>query len=223
MQHIAIIMDGNRRFAKAHRLPIWEGHRKGAETIENVVEWVFEKHGIKTLTVYAFSLKNFSRNELERAALMKIIAHEFRKLKNDPRIIRNEVRVRAVGRIDLMPKEVRDAIAAAEEATKHYTKHEFNLAVAYDGRAELVDTFNKLLSNGAKTVDEATIEKNLYLSSPPDLIIRTGGESRLSGFLLWLSSYSEFYFTNTYWPEFSQTDLETAILDYETRERRFGH
>lgn len=222
MEHLAIIMDGNRRFARKCGKPVWLGHNKGAEVLEDVVDWVFGKRDIKTLTVYAFSLKNFERNAVERAALMKILADEFKKLKTDPRITENEVRVRAIGRLELMPEEVLKAIRDAEQATAHFTKHEFNLAVAYDGRAEMVDAINGILSLGVGQVNEKTIQEHLYLSNAPDLIIRTGGEVRLSGFLLWLSSYSEFYFTDTFWPEFSEAELDAALSDYAERERRFG-
>ncbi len=223
MQHLAIIMDGNRRFARERGLPVWEGHRKGAETIENAVDWVFRKHEIPKLTVYAFSLKNFDRNRVEREALMRLFEREFKKLVEDPRIVENRVRVNVIGRTEMMPERVKRAISEAEEATAHFEKNEFNLAVAYDGKAELADAFNKLLSEGRESVDENAIEESLYLSSPPDLIIRTGGEKRLSGFLLWLSSYSEFHFTDTLWPAFSEEDLKKAIEDYKSRERRFGH
>lgn len=223
MDHLAIIMDGNRRYAKARGVPIWEGHRKGAETIERMADSVFTNHGIKTLTVYGFSLKNFARNQLEKAALFKLLEYEFKKLAKEPKIFDNDVKVRAVGRIDLMPENVRRAISQAEEATKNHTKHEFNLAVAYDGRDEIVHAVNEILRTGAREVTEELIEKNLFLSNAPDLIIRTGGEQRLSGFLLWLSSYSELFFTDTYWPDFSEEILSKALDSYKTRERRFGH
>lgn len=229
-KHVAIIMDGNRRYAKLQRKKdVLKGHEIGADILENVLDWSIEL-GIEIITAYAFSTENFNRPKKEVEGLMKLFVINFKRLVDHEKIHKNEVRVKVVGRTELLPDEVKEAIHDAEEATKNYNKRVFNLAIGYDGRLEIIDSFKKIINEvqeGKITVDdvnEELVSKNLYTEGldDPNLIIRTSGEERLSGFLLWQSSYSELYFCETLWPELRKVDFLRAIRSYQARERRFG-
>ena len=193
------------------------------------LEWSIEL-GIEIITVYAFSTENFNRPEHEVEGLMKLFVKNFKRLVDHEKIHRNEVKVKVVGRTELIPESVRDAIQEAEDATAHYDKRLFNIAIGYDGRLEIIDSFKKIIKQvqaGEITiddVDEDLVSQNLYTEglADPNLIIRTSGEERLSGFLLWQSSYSELYFCETLWPELRKVDFIRAIRSYQERERRFG-
>ena len=229
-KHVAIIMDGNRRYAKLQgNVDVVKGHEIGADTLEKVLDWSIEL-GIEIITVYAFSTENFNRPKNEVDGLMKLFIYNFKRKKKKKKIHRNEVRVKVVGRTELLPDEVKEAIKEAEDATKHYNKRFFNLAIGYDGRLEIIDSFKKIIEQvqdgkiSIDDVDEDLVSKNLYTEGidDPNLIIRTSGEERLSGFLLWQSSYSELYFCETLWPELRKVDFLRAIRSYQARERRFG-
>lgn len=229
-KHVAIIMDGNRRYAKLQgNVDVIKGHEIGADTLEKVLDWSIEL-GIEIITVYAFSTENFNRPKNEVDGLMKLFIYNFKRLVDHEKIHRNEVRVKVVGRTELLPDEVKEAIKEAEDATKHYNKRFFNLAIGYDGRLEIIDSFKKIIEqvqDGKISIDdvnEELVSKNLYTEGidDPNLIIRTSGEERLSGFLLWQSSYSELYFCETLWPELRKVDFLRAIRSYQARERRFG-
>ena len=229
-KHVAIIMDGNRRYSKLQgNIDVLKGHEMGVDTLENVLDWSVEL-GIEIVTAYAFSTENFNRPEHEVEGLMKLFVINFKRLVNHEKIHKNEVRVNVVGRTELLPESVREAIREAEEATKHYTKRIFNLAIGYDGRLEIVDSIKKIIEDveagkvSIDDVDEDLVSKNLYTAglADPNLIIRTSGEERLSGFLLWQSSYSELYFCETLWPELRKVDFIRAITSYQARDRRFG-
>lgn len=229
-KHVAIIMDGNRRYAKLQgNVDVVKGHEIGADTLEKVLDWSIEL-GIEIITVYAFSTENFNRPKNEVDGLMKLFIYNFKRLVDHEKIHRNEVRVKVVGRTELLPDEVKEAIKEAEDATKHYNKRFFNLAIGYDGRLEIIDSFKKIIEQvqdgkiSIDDVDEDLVSKNLYTEGidDPNLIIRTSGEERLSGFLLWQSSYSELYFCETLWPELRKVDFLRAIRSYQARERRFG-
>ena len=229
-KHVAIIMDGNRRYSKLQgNIDVVKGHEIGVDTLENVLDWSIEL-GIEIITVYAFSTENFNRPEHEVEGLMNLFVKNFKRLVNHEKIHKNEVKVKVVGRTDLIPKEVREAIVEAEDATAHYNKRLFNIAIGYDGRLEIIDSFKKIIKDvqdGKITLDdvnEELVSKNLYTEglADPNLIIRTSGEERLSGFLLWQSSYSELYFCETLWPELRKVDFIRAIRSYQERERRFG-
>ena len=229
-KHVAIIMDGNRRYARLQgNVDVVKGHELGADTLEKVLDWSIEL-GIEIITVYAFSTENFNRPKEEVEGLMKLFIYNFKRLVNHEKIHKNEVRVQVVGRTELLPDNVKEAIHEAEEATKHYNKRFFNLAIGYDGRLEIIDSFKKIIEEvqaGNITiddVDEELVSKNLYTAGldDPNLIIRTSGEERLSGFLLWQSSYSELYFCETLWPELRKVDFIRAIRSYQARDRRFG-
>ena len=221
LRHLGVILDGNRRWAKQRNLNPWEGYKKGAENLANFLEWCKELK-IKELTLYAFSLKNFERDKAEVKFLFQLFELWFLKILKEKRIDEDKVRVRFIGRIKLFPKEIYELMKKIMEKTKNYNNYRLNFCMAYDGRAEIVDAVNKILKSKVNKIEEKDFSKNLYLDSEPDLIIRTSGEKRISGFLPWQSSYSEFYFTEKHWPEFSKQDLIKAIEDFESRERRFG-
>ena len=229
-KHVAIIMDGNRRYAKLQgSADVVKGHELGADTLEKVLDWSIEL-GIEIITAYAFSTENFNRPKKEVEGLMRLFIINFKRLVDHEKIHKNEVKVKVVGRTELLPDDVKEAIRDAEEATKHYNKRFLNLAIGYDGRLEIIDSFKKIINDvqeGKITVDdvdEELVSKNLYTEglADPNLIIRTSGEERLSGFLLWQSSYSELYFCETLWPELRKVDFLRAIRSYQARERRFG-
>ena len=226
-RHIGIILDGNRRFSKKLMLKPWMGHEWGAKKVENLFEWVKEI-GVKELTLYAFSVENFNRPKEEFDFLMNIFGDEFEKLLNDKRVHRDRIKINFIGRIWMFPKEVSEKMYKLIDMTKDYDGYIINFAMAYGGRAEIIDATKKIaekIKAGELNVDEINEEvfrKELYMESEPDLIIRTSGEQRTSGFLLWQGSYAEFYFCPKLWPEFEKEDLIKAIEDYSERERGFG-
>jgi tritrans,polycis-undecaprenyl-diphosphate synthase [geranylgeranyl-diphosphate specific] len=231
LEHIAIILDGNRRWALENELNPWLGHKKGAETVEQLLDWC-EKLGVKFVTLYAFSTENFRRSQQEVEEIMKIAEEEFRKLLTDERIHRNQVHVKVIGRVNLLPESLQKLIADVEKATEDYDNQFLNIAFAYGGRAEIVDAA-KIIAEKVRDgelklddVNESMFEKHLYTAhmpkQEPDLIIRTSGEERLSGFLLWQSAYSELAFLDVYWPDFRLIDLLRVIRTFQTRKRRYG-
>lgn len=228
--HVAIIMDGNRRYSKIQgNMSAIEGHKRGVDTLENVLEWCIDL-GINIVTVYAFSTENFNRTEEEVRDLMKLFVDSFLSISSNKKIHKNEVRVKAVGKLDLFPEDVREAILDAEKSTENYHERLINIAMGYDGRVEIVDAFKKIARDvesgkiSVDDIDENMINDNLYTAGldDPNLVIRTSGEERLSGFLLWQSSYSELYFTDSLWPELRKVDFLRAIRSYTQRQRRFG-
>ena len=229
-KHIALIMDGNRRFSKLQgNIDVVKGHEIGVDTLEKVLDWSIELR-IEIITAYAFSTENFNRPQHEVEGLMNLFVVNFKRLVTHEKIHKNEVRVKVVGRTELLPDNVKEAINEAEESTKHYTKRLFNIAIGYDGRLEIIDSFKKIIKDvqegkiNVDDVNEELVSKNLYTEGldDPNLIIRTSGEERLSGFLLWQSSYSELYFCETLWPELRKVDFIRAIRSYQARDRRFG-
>jgi len=230
-EHIAIILDGNRRWAAEKDLDPWFGHEKGAERVEQLLDWC-AKIGVKSVTLYAFSTENFRRPQKEVEEIMRIAADRLRKILTDERIHRNKIRVKVIGRVHLLPAYLQNLIAEVEEATKKYSEHFLNIAFAYGGRAEIVDAARKISEKVKQNelkpedVDESLFERFLYTShlpkQDPDLIIRTSGEERLSGFLLWQSAYSELCFLDVYWPDFRLIDLLRAVRTFQKRKRRFG-
>ena len=231
LEHIAIILDGNRRWASENEINPWLGHKRGAETVEQLLDWC-EKLGVKFVTLYTFSTENFRRSPGEIEEIMRIAGEKFRKLLTDERIHRNKVHVKVIGRVNLLPESLQELILNVEKATANYDKQFLNFAFAYGGRAEIVDatkTIAEKVKNGELNLDELdenTFEKYLYTShmpkQDPDLIVRTSGESRLSGFLLWQSAYSELCFLDVYWPDFRLIDLLRAIRTFQKRKRRYG-
>ena len=230
-EHIAIILDGNRRWASGKALDPWFGHEKGAEKVEQLLDWCL-KLGVKSITLYAFSTENFRRSKNEVEEIMQIAQKQFQKILTDERIHKNRVHVKVIGRLSLLPKDLQQLIMDVENATRDYDEHFLNLALAYGGRAEIVDAAKKIADKvhegelGPEEIDEQVFEKYLYTShmskQDPDLIIRTSGEERLSGFLLWQSAYSELCFLDVYWPGFRFIDLLRAVRTFQRRRRRFG-
>ena len=229
--HIGVILDGNRRWAGEHLMSRWMGHKYGADKVEELLDWCLGLD-VKTITLYAFSTENFERSSNEVNEIFNLIDERLKKFLSDERVHKNRVQTKVIGRINLLPKSTQDLVRLVEEKTKGYDKHYLNVAVAYGGRAEIIDATKKIAEKvkagelNVEEINEKTVEENLYTShlpnSDPDLIIRTSGEERLSGFLLWQSAYSELYFMDVYWPEFRRIDLWRAIRTYQKRERRYG-
>jgi tritrans,polycis-undecaprenyl-diphosphate synthase [geranylgeranyl-diphosphate specific] len=230
-EHIAVILDGNRRWASERMLPATEGHNHGAKTLEAFLGWCLEL-GVRVVTVYALSTENFERSREEIDNIFRTMEAKVRKMISDSKIHGNRVRVKALGRLSLLPRSLRDSLDELEDATKEYSDHYLNLAVAYGGRKEIIDAVKKIaemVKEGRiepEEIDEELFAESLYTSHlpkpEPDLVIRTSGEERLSGFLIWQSAYSELCFMDTYWPDFRKIDLLRAIRTYQRRSRRFG-
>ncbi|MES2014649.1 MAG: polyprenyl diphosphate synthase [Patescibacteria group bacterium] len=221
IQSIGIIMDGNRRWAKAEGLPSLEGHRRGLDKVKELVSWV-QDAGIKELVLYAFSTENWNRTPVEVEYLMKLFENAFGKEIDE--MIEKEVRVRFIGQRDRLPVSLQKKIDETEERTKGGAKSTLVIALSYGGRAEIVAGVNALLSQKVESVDESSFRKALWGGefSDPDLIIRTGGDKRLSNFLTWQSVYSELFFTDTKWPAFEKTELDAILAEYALREQRRG-
>ena len=222
IKHIAIILDGNRRYAKSKGLPAWEGHRLGGENVKKLLtEWIIELK-IKELTLYTFSIQNFERSEKEVKFLMKLFK-DWLKFIDIDECREKGVKINFIGRIQLFSRDLQKMMEEVMEKTKGNSKHIVNFAMGYGGREEIVDAVNKILKEGKlKKVDEKIFSKYLYLQSEPDLIIRTGGARRTSNFLIWQSWYSEWFFVEKFWPEFEKEDLIKIIEEYKKRERKFG-
>jgi len=226
-KHVAIILDGNRRFAKRLMLEPWKGHEYGQKKVEEVLEWCKDL-GVKELTLYSFSIQNFNRPKEEFDYLMSIMKKAFEKFYDDTRIEEYHIRVNVIGRYNMFPKNLVDIIDKIVEKTKNNDGFVINFALAYGGREEITDAFKKIaqkILNGElnpEDIDEKLVQENLYLSSEPDLIIRTGGEKRTSNFLMWQSSYSEWFFIDKTWPELSKEDLISIFEEFKQRDRRFG-
>jgi undecaprenyl diphosphate synthase len=225
-KHVAVIMDGNGRWAGMRKLPRVAGHRAGIESVQVIVE-SSARLGLEVLTLYAFSMENWKRPRKEVRTLMTLLKEYVRReLKN---IHKNNIRFQAIGRIQELEESVRTELRGAIRTTKNNTGMLLNVALNYSGRAEIVDTFNRLFrefkQNGHNPpISEELISQSLYTSGipDPDLLIRTSGEMRISNFLLWQIAYSEIYITPTYWPDFRRKHLLEALLEYQQRDRRYG-
>ncbi len=223
LKHLAIIMDGNRRWAKDQGLPSFAGHQKGYEKLKEVMHWC-QKKGVDTLTVYAFSTENWNRSEDEVNFLMtlfhKALTEELDEFHQEG------IRLKVIGTRQRLAPKIVQAIADAEEKTKDNQKGNLNLCINYGGRLEIIEAVKKIVDSGVKPEDitDKLIADNLWMAgqADPDLIIRTSGEQRLSGFLTWESVYSEFLFLEKHWPDFSEADFDQAIEDFNNRHRRFG-
>ena len=226
-QHVAIIMDGNGRWAQRRHLPRIAGHRSGVLSARRVIE-TSAKLGLKVLTLYAFSVENWRRPKAETDFLMRLLREYLRK--ELPSIQRNNIRLYVLGRLEDLPDAVRADVTSAMEKTSGNTGMKLAVALNYGGRAEIVDAFNAILQhsrhNGSanKPIDEEIISRHLYTADlpDPDLLIRTSGEMRVSNFLLWQIAYAELYVTETLWPDFDRVSLLEALLDFQKRERRYG-
>ena len=219
--HVAIIMDGNRRWARKHSLPAVAGHTAGVKAVHKVVR-AASRAGVKALTIYAFSTENWNRSKLEVSALMFLLRKTVTAYADE--LERENIRLMYSGRIDELPKSAREALRAAEARLAKNTGMVLNIALNYGGRQEIVDAANKALAAGLKKLDEAVFSELLYTAGlpDPDLLIRTSGEMRISNFLLWQAAYAEFYVTDTLWPDFGEGELEAAFEAYRERDRRRG-
>jgi short-chain Z-isoprenyl diphosphate synthase len=233
-RHVGIILDGNRRHGRRSGLKDpTQIYTLGAEKLDAVLDWCGEL-AISAVTLWVCSTDNLNRPADEVAGILRAVEAKLRTLTEDPQIHRRRVRVQAIGRLDLLPESTAAAIQAAQDATSHYDGMTLTIAIAYGGREEIVDAVRAVLCEAMRDgaslqeaielVDTQAIGKNLYLSagSDPDLIIRTSGEVRLSGFLLWQSAYSEFYFSDVLWPAFRKIDFLRAVRSFQDRKRRFG-
>ena len=222
-RHIAIIMDGNGRWAKKRRLPRIEGHRRGANSLREAIT-ACAKLGIKYLTVYAFSTENWKRPKAEVKFLMRLLSQAIDKELNE--LKKNKIRVRFIGRTNMLPKKLQRKIKGAESSTKTNKRLNLNVCLSYGGRAEIVDAIKLLLKKEVNSgkITESLLAKHLYTAGmpDPDLLIRTASEFRISNFLLWQIAYSEIWVTHTLWPDFKEKHLIEAIKEYQKRERRFG-
>lgn len=221
--HVGIIMDGNGRWAEARRLPRVEGHRRGADRALQIIRAAAEI-GIGTLTLYTFSLENWQRPKAEVSTLMKLLEAYLRKEAEE--LIKGDIRFRSIGETWRLPDNIQALIRETEEKTSRNRKMTLVAALSYGGRDEILRAVQKAIESGmgAEEVTEESFARLLDTAGlePPDLVIRTSGEKRLSNFLLWQSAYSELYFTETLWPDFTPGDFRTAINEFQMRERRFG-
>ena len=219
--HIAVIMDGNGRWANRRSLPRVAGHKAGIQPVRNSVE-TCARLGIDVLTLYAFSVENWKRPRHEVETLWRLLRIYMRS--ELPNLMRNNIRLAAIGRLSALPEMVQDELRDAVSATSGNTGLQVNLAINYGGRAELTDAINRMLKEGLASIDENSVSDYLYTAGQPDpdLLIRTSGELRISNFLLWQIAYAEIYVTETLWPDFNRTELLRAIIDYQKRDRRFG-
>jgi len=222
-QHVAIVMDGNGRWAKKRRLPRFAGHNAGSENVHPVVK-IFADYGVKYLTLYMFSTENWNRPGIEVRGLLTLLA---KKIGQETQAFHQEnIRLVHLGRLDRLSEKLRRKIKAAVELTKNNTGLTLCLAFDYGGRDEIVQATRRIAGAGISgdNVDESVFAQYLYTAGipDPDLLIRTGGDSRLSNFLLWQAAYTELYFTPVLWPDFGHKDVEEALSEYKRRQRRFG-
>ncbi len=221
MNHLAIIMDGNGRWAINQKKPRVFGHKVGAQIAKKIINDCVTRK-IPYLTLYTFSKENWSRPQKEVDTLMSLLSIMLEsELQN---MLRNNIRFNVVGKIEDLPKKTREFTLASIEKTKNNTGLVLTLALSYGGRQEIIDAVNSMINSGEKIINEEILKNHLYCPElpDPDLIIRTGGEYRLSNFLLWQSAYAEIYTSSKNWPEFGEKDLENALKEYEKRKRTFG-
>jgi len=226
-RHVAIIMDGNGRWAKKRLMPRIKGHEQGSQSVISAIQSC-KKFGIEYLTLYAFSVENWSRPQDEISGLMKLLLRFVDKYEKE--LHKNKVRLRVLGRIEDMPDNVRTVLERVIEETSCYTEYNLNLALSYGGRTEIVYAAKQIANKvvlgdlSVDEIDEKVFADNLYLPGipDPDLMIRTSGEMRISNFLLWQLSYSELYITDVLWPDFREKEFYAALVEYNNRDRRFG-
>ncbi len=232
-KHLGMILDGNRRFAKQSGLPISKGHELGASKAEEVLDWCLELN-ISHVTMWIFSSENKNRSSQEVSNLFEIFEEQAVRMAKSPRLHQNKIKVKIIGDIRSFPNNVQKAFYNLEHITKDYNKSWLNIAVGYGGREEITHAVRKLLKEKinagenleelAETLTSQEIARHLYTAGvpDPDFVIRTSGEIRLSGFLLWQAAYSEYYFCDVFWPSFRRLDFLRALRDFQARERRFG-
>ena len=225
-EHIAIILDGNRRYAEKKGLPRIKGHEFGAENVKNLFEWCRELE-IKQITLYTFSTENFNRDKEEVEYLIVLLKNYFKKI-NFKKLNEMGGRINFIGRLSLFSNELQNIFKDVSDKTMQNDKFIVNFAIGYGGRAEIVDAVKSIIKDvtdgelSEVSINEETIRNRLYIKSEPEILIRPGGEKRLSNFLLWQTSYSELFFIDKLWPEFTKEDLMEIIKEYNQRERKFG-
>jgi len=230
-EHVAIILDGNRRWAKYHFLANKGAHAIGADKAEQLLTWIYDLR-IKITTLYVLSIENLDRDKKELDDIFELLGIKLEKLYNDSRIHERQMKIKAIGNIDALPKSLKEILFRLEKETNHYDLTFLNIAIAYGGQQELIEAIRKIAYDVEKKelqisdINEQSIDSYLYTSHlpqpEPDLILRTSGEKRLSGFLLWQSAYSELVFMDVCWPEFRKIDLMRAIRTFQRRRRRYG-
>lgn len=230
-EHVAIILDGNRRWAKYHFLANKGAHAIGADKAEQLLTWIYDLR-IKITTLYVLSIENLERDKKELDDIFELLGIKLEKLYNDSRIHERQMKIKAIGNIDALPKSLKEILFKLEKETNHYDLTFLNIAIAYGGQQELIEAIRKIAYDVEKKelqisdINEQSIDSYLYTSHlpqpEPDLILRTSGEKRLSGFLLWQSAYSELVFMDVFWPEFRKIDLMRAIRTFQRRRRRYG-
>lgn len=229
--HVAIILDGNRRWAKLNLLNVYDGHYMGADKAEELLNWIHDI-GIRITTLYILSTENLSRNDTEINNIYELLCVKLHKLYNDSRIHKRRMKIKAIGNVKLVPPKLQTILNELEKATSEYDSMFLNIAVAYGGQRELIDAIRRIAEMAVTgdirvdDIDERIIESCLYTSHlpqpEPDLVLRTSGEKRLSGFLLWQSAYSEIVFMDVFWPQFRKIDFMRAIRIYQNRVRKYG-
>lgn len=225
--HIAIVLDGNRRYARKMGLEPLKGHEAGAEKVRELLKWC-QEFGVKELTLYTFSTENFKRSKVEVNFLMNLLKREFNRLKDSKEIHENKVRINVIGNPSLFSKDVQQIFKEIMEKTKDYDDYKLNVALGYGSREEITEAVKKIAEKAVKgeikieDINEELISQNLYLKNEPDLLIRPGGEIRISNFLLWQLSYAEFIFLNKLLPELTKEDFRQCIEEFGRRVRRFG-
>jgi undecaprenyl diphosphate synthase len=221
--HVGIIMDGNRRWARERNLPTYEGHLKGYEVVKKAPEWFF-KRGVKTLSLFSFSTENWNRAQDEVNYLMKLLKRATEEETENA--VKKNYRILTSGRIDELPGDLPESCQEMVNRTKNGQAGTLNICLNYGGRPDILDAIKKIIKNGidVEQVHEGIVRK--YLSNgelpDPDMIVRTSGEQRISGFLLWQAAYSEFFFIKKHWPEFEESDVDIILSEYNNRQRRFG-
>jgi len=229
--HVAIVLDGNRRWARFNLLDTRTGHTHGADKAEELLNWIHDI-GIKITTLYVLSTENLDRKDKELENIYKLLEIKLQRLYDDERVHKRQMKIKAIGDTKLLPPNLQQILTKLEESTSEYDKMFLNIAIAYGGQKELIEAIRKIAQMAkqgqidVEEIDEKTIESCLYTSHlpqpSPDLILRTSGEKRLSGFLIWQSAYSELMFMDVFWPEFRKIDLMRAIRTYQHRVRRYG-
>lgn len=220
-EHLGVIIDGNRRWAREKNLPVFKGHEAGLRNVQNLVEWS-KKKGIKILTVFVFSTENWHRSKVEVTYLMRVFKRAFGK-KNIQKISQQGIKIKVIGQRERLDKSLQKRIKETEELTQNNQKMILNIALSYGGRAEITEAIKNIIKKKlpAEKITEAVISENLW-TSDLNFLIRTGKEQRLSNFLIWQAAYSELYFCPKYWPDFNEKDLDKALQDYAQRQRRHG-
>lgn len=221
--HLGVIVDGNRRWAKERSLPVFMGHHKGLDKVKELINWC-QKRGIKILTLFVFSTENWKRSKNEINFLMKLLQQALNDFKKNIKKINKEgIKIKIIGQKKRLPESLQKTIKEVEALTKNNGKMTVNFALSYGGRTEIIEAIRQIIKKriSPEKITEDTIKKNLW-TSDVDLIIRTGKEQRISNFLIWQAAYSELYFPQKYWPDFTEKDLDQALKDFSCRERKFG-